>query len=76
MPTRLMMASILDTHTKSQQHDIREDIVAVVDTQEFYEAPVIRVSAPLWRRLTPTSLTSSDTLETASRPAATAATGA
>jgi len=38
MPTRLMMASILDTHTKSQQHDIREDIVAVVDTQEFDEA--------------------------------------
>jgi hypothetical protein len=33
-----MMASTLDTHTKGQRPDLREEIVAVVDTQEFDEA--------------------------------------
>jgi hypothetical protein len=38
LPTRLMMASILDTHSKDRQRDLREEIVAVVDAQEFDEA--------------------------------------
>ncbi len=38
LPTRLMMASILDTHSKGQQRDLREEIVAVVDAEEFDEA--------------------------------------
>jgi hypothetical protein len=33
-----MMASILDTHAKGQQPDLREESVAVVDAQEFDEA--------------------------------------
>ncbi len=38
LPTRFMMASILDTHTKGQQRDLREEIVAVVDAEELDEA--------------------------------------
>lgn len=38
MPTRLMMASILDTHTASQRHDPPEEIVAVIDAAEFEAA--------------------------------------
>lgn len=38
MPTRLIMASTPDTHTTSQQHDLPEEIVAVVDTAEFEAA--------------------------------------
>jgi hypothetical protein len=38
LPTRLIMASILDTHSKDQPRDLREEIVAVVDAQEFDEA--------------------------------------
>jgi hypothetical protein len=33
-----MMASILDTNTKDQQPNLHEEIVAVVDAQEFDEA--------------------------------------
>jgi hypothetical protein len=33
-----MMALILDTDTKDQQSNLREEIVAVVDAQEFDEA--------------------------------------
>jgi hypothetical protein len=35
MPTRLMMASILDTHTTSQEQDLPEEIVAAIDAAEF-----------------------------------------
>jgi hypothetical protein len=38
MPTRLMMASTLDTHTTSQRHELPEEIVAVIDTAEFETA--------------------------------------
>jgi hypothetical protein len=38
MPTRLMMASTLDTHTTSQRHDLPDEIVAVIDTAEFEAA--------------------------------------
>jgi hypothetical protein len=35
MPTRLMMASTLDTHTTSQGQETPEEIVAVIDAAEF-----------------------------------------
>ncbi len=38
MPTRLMMASTLDTSTTSQRQDSPEEIVAVIDTAEFEAA--------------------------------------
>jgi hypothetical protein len=38
MPTRLMMASTLDTHTTSQEQDMPEEIVAVIDAAEFETA--------------------------------------
>lgn len=38
MPTRLVMASTLDTHTAGQRHDLPEEIVAVIDTAEFEAA--------------------------------------
>jgi hypothetical protein len=38
MPTRLMMASTLDTHTTSQGQDLPEEIAAVIDTEEFEAA--------------------------------------
>jgi hypothetical protein len=38
MPTRLMMASILDTHATSQGQDLPEEIVAVIDAVEFETA--------------------------------------
>ncbi len=38
MPTRLMMASTLDTHTMSQRLDPPDEIVAVIDAAEFEAA--------------------------------------
>jgi hypothetical protein len=38
MPTGLMMASTLDTHTTGQGQDLPEEIVAVIDTAEFEAA--------------------------------------
>jgi hypothetical protein len=38
MPTGLMMASTLDTHTTSQRQDHPEEIVAAIDTAEFEAA--------------------------------------
>jgi len=38
MPTRLMMASTLDTHTTSQGQDLPEEIVAVIDAAELETA--------------------------------------
>lgn len=38
MPTRLMMASTLDTNTTSRQHDLSDEIVAVIDTAELEAA--------------------------------------
>jgi hypothetical protein len=38
MPTRLIMASILDTQTASQGQDPSEEIVAVIDAAEFETA--------------------------------------
>jgi hypothetical protein len=38
MPTRLMMASTLDTHTAGQRQDAAEEIVAVIDAAEFEAA--------------------------------------
>jgi hypothetical protein len=38
MPTRLMMASTLDTHATSQGQDLPEEIVAVIDAAEFETA--------------------------------------
>jgi hypothetical protein len=38
MPTRLIMASTLDTHTTSPGQDLPEEIVAVIDAGEFETA--------------------------------------
>jgi hypothetical protein len=38
MPTRLMMASTLDTHLTGQGQDLPEEIVAVIDAAEFETA--------------------------------------
>jgi len=38
MPTRLMMASTLDTHTTSQGQDLPDEIVAVIDAAELKTA--------------------------------------
>jgi hypothetical protein len=38
MPTRLMMASTLDTHTTSKGQDLPEEIAAVIDAAEFETA--------------------------------------
>jgi hypothetical protein len=38
LPTHLMMASTLDTHTTRERQDLQEEIVAVIDTAEFEAA--------------------------------------